>query len=110
MELNPENSDSRCYVENNKKLINVERKFNFNDVITLIHEFMHYINGNVEKEYINRYLLTEFISIYFEIYAQNYLLKNYDISKESIGIYYRLNDCKKCCKDIYYYCILFLLI
>ena len=70
-------------------LINICREFNYNDVLSLVHEFMHYTNAKSKMSQ-NQYLLTEFISIYFEIYALDYLLKM-GVSKDEIGIYDRLN-------------------
>lgn len=69
-------------------LINIRREFNYNDVISLVHEFIHFTNGKAKKSQ-NRYLLTEFLSIYFEIYALDYLMEQ-GISSEEIGIYDRL--------------------
>lgn len=56
-----------------KQLININREFNYNDVRVLVHEFIHYTNG--KKYSMNRNYLTEFLSIYFEFYAIDYLLK-----------------------------------
>lgn len=56
----------------NTKLININRNFNYSDVVTLAHEFFHYTNLKSNSS-LNQYILTEFISIYFETYTINYL-------------------------------------
>lgn len=71
------------------RAINIKRKFNYLDVTVLIHEFMHYMNGRENKYSINRYLLTEFISIYFEEYSKKYLL-NKGIPKEELFLNERI--------------------
>ena len=73
--------------------ININRNFNYRDVIILIHEFFHYTNHS-EDNTVNQKLLTEFISIYFETYAINYLRK-IGISDEDINPYDRLDDLSK---------------
>lgn len=57
-----------------KKLININRNFNYSDVVALVHEFFHYTNLKSNSS-LNQYILTEFISIYFESYTINYLKK-----------------------------------
>jgi len=101
---NNEYNDSYFIHEHN--LINIRREFNYNDVISLVHEFIHYTNGK-EKQSKNRYLLTEFLSIYFEMYALDYLIAK-DISKEEIGLYDRLISTLVNAKKIYTYEIVFL--
>ena len=45
--FNNEYDDSHCtyLVKKKQKLIDINREFNYNDVIVLIHEFIHYTNG-----------------------------------------------------------------
>lgn len=82
-------TDSKIYYKYLK--INIKREFNYTDVIILIHEFFHYLNrGNTN----NRYILTEFISIYFEFIATNYLIKNIDIKE--IDYLRRFRNTYKC--------------
>lgn len=81
-----EYDDSEFVHEHN--LINIRREFNYNDVISLVHEFIHFTNGKAKKSQ-NRYLLTEFLSIYFEIYALDYLMEQ-GIPENEVGIYDRL--------------------
>lgn len=73
---------------NTYNYININRKFNYDDVRILVHEVIHYINGknNISK---NRHVLTEFLSIYFEIYAIDYMMKK-GIPKEEIDYLCRL--------------------
>lgn len=85
-------SDSECvYFSNSKmRIININRDFNYYDVVMLIHEFIHYTNMQTENN-INEYLLTEFISIYFEIYAQKYLIDK-GVPTNEISLYRRLQS------------------
>ena len=67
--------DISCFqtkiTENNtQKLINIARKFSYQDVVTLVHEFIHYIS--YQENNIIEYYLCEFLAIYFETYAINY--------------------------------------
>ena len=71
--------DSSCTVclQNDEvigKYININRNFNYEDVTTLVHEFIHYTN--FKSINYNREALTEFLSIYFEMYGYDYLLDN----------------------------------
>lgn len=97
-------SDS-CFVPINN-LVNINREFNFNDILTLVHEFINYTNGK-EKLGKNRYLLTEFLSIYFEIYALDYLLQQ-GVPKDQISIYDRLRNNSGSANSLYRYEIIFL--
>lgn len=66
-------------------LININRGFNYLEVCSLIHEFIHKMNFDLSKKSSTptRTVLTEFISIYFEEYAKRYLL-NKGISKKEL--------------------------
>lgn len=68
--------DSVCthFFDTGQNLIDIRRNFNYLDVSTLVHEFMHYTNSLTKDYSLNRHILTEAISIYFESYAKNYLL------------------------------------
>jgi hypothetical protein len=87
-------------------LININREFNYSDVDILIHEFIHYTNGN-KKQSINRYLLTEFLSIYFENYAIDYLIAK-GIDKEEINYNDRLLFTKRDSNELIWYEIVLL--
>lgn len=68
-------NDSRCCYTEDDYFIDLARTYNYNDVLMLIHEFIH--STNISKnvgEY--RYILTEFFSIYFEMYAQRNILES----------------------------------
>ena len=94
--FNNDYDDSYCismYRKNEvKQIININRDFNYNDVRVLIHEFIHYTNG--KKYSINRKYLTEFLSIYFEFYAIDYLLAK-GINKEEIDYFHRIKSTKE---------------
>lgn len=97
--------NNSCFIHENN-LININREFNFNDIVSLVHEFIHYTNGKDRKTK-NRYLLTEFLSIYFEIYALEYLLQK-GISKDEISIYDRLKNSVSSAKSLFSYELIFL--
>lgn len=69
--------------------ININREFNYDDVCILIHEFIHYTNGKEKNYSENRNYFTEFLSIYFEIYTIEYLLKK-GINKEELDYLSRI--------------------
>ena len=74
-----------------KQIININREFNYSDVRLLVHEFIHYTNG--KKQSMNRNYFGEFLSIYFELYAIDYLLKK-GVNKEEIDYLYRIKNVK----------------
>ena len=83
-----DNEYGRSCFECCNSLINVKRSFNYGDVLVLIHEFIHYTNSNTQNSN-NRYLLTEFFSIYFELFAVDYLT-NMGFFSAEIGVNRRL--------------------
>lgn len=83
------------------KQINIRREFNYNDVVILIHEFIHYINRKNKFSNV-RYYLSEFLSIYFELYATDYLL-NRGINSKEISLFKRLHNSYQLSKRIYVY-------
>lgn len=72
-------------------VININREFNYQDVILLVHEFFHYTSGRRTVLSENWYLFTEFIAIFFELNA-NKSLKNEGVSPEEMNAYFRLNN------------------
>lgn len=88
-----------------KQLININREFNYNDVVVLVHEFIHYTNGNKRSK--NEYYLGEFLSIYFEMYALFDLL-NQGINKEEIDYFYRIKSAKRHANGLYHYEVILL--
>ena len=88
-----------------KQIININREFNYNDVMLLVHEFIHYTNG--KKDSINRHYLTEFLSIYFELYTVDYLLKK-EINKTEIDYLFRIKNIKQHCNIFFQYEIVLL--
>lgn len=89
--------------------ININREFNLNDVITLVHEFYHYTNFDMKhlSRNHNSYLLTEFISIYFELYATSYLQNKKEFSSQMINNHSRIKNCIERCRNIYNYNVIF---
>ena len=71
-----------------EKSINIGRYYNYTDVELLIHEFMHYVSGT-GFEFKNS-VVTEFISIYFELYANEYIYKKYKPNLNEISYNQRL--------------------
>lgn len=88
-------------------LIDLHRSFNYVDVVILIHEYFHYINGRHKHLTSNWYILTEFFSIYFEMYATEYLI-NKGIPKEEINYNNRLNITIHHAKSLRIYEIVFM--
>lgn len=74
------------------KYIDISRKFNYEDVINLIHEFFHYTQIKDSYMTYNYEFLTEFISIYFEQLATNYLVKEKHIPISELNINLRIID------------------
>ena len=87
------------------QLININRHFNYDDVVTLIHEFIHYTNTKKRTE--NVHLFTEFLSIYFETYAIDYLLAK-GINKNEIDYLSRIKNTFRTAKNLYNYEIILL--
>ncbi len=67
-----------------KYTIFITRTFTINDVISIIHEFTHYLNYTQNNKKIPR-ILSEFYSIFFEKYASLSLLK-YGYSRDEIDV------------------------
>lgn len=74
----------------NEKIINIKRNFNYDDVVVLIHEFMHYLNSSKRNDIIGN-VIDEFISIYFELYANEFICKVYNPKQEELQYFDRLN-------------------
>lgn len=99
-------NDSRCCYTEDDYFIDISRKYNYEDVLMLIHEFMH--SRNLSKnmgEY--RYILTEFFSIYFEMLSQKELLEK-EINPSELDIFDRIKDTGKISKKINKYYIAFM--
>jgi len=93
---NNEINDSRCafYHRNNMCTLDINRNFTYDDAISTVHEYMHRTNmKNIDSE--NRYLLTEFISIYFEIYTEKYMIEQKQIPKDEVANNFRLMGTKR---------------
>ncbi len=94
--------------KNQRKLkytININEEITFDTVKTFVHEYMHYISGNnvpkneyggltIYKKNLNEQKYGEFISIYFEEYAKNYMVENFNIPNEEFDNTFRITDTK----------------
>lgn len=69
-------------------IINIDREYNYQDVINLSHEFGHYLCNKGKGQTELGYLLDEFIGRYFEIQAVNYLINNGFKENEIKASYY----------------------
>ena len=72
-------------------------------VCTLIHEFMHFINHmkeklntNIDDNMILRKEFTEFISIFFEFYTRDYLMKKYNLNNNQFDFSERFLSSESC--------------
>ena len=98
--------DSVCSYTEDDYFIDIAREYNYNDVLMLIHEFIH--STNISKkvgEY--RYILTEFFSIYFEMYAQRNILES-GINPSELDIFDRIKNTGKISKEITEYDLVFI--
>lgn len=99
-------NDSRCCYTEDDYFIDLARTHNYNDVLTLIHEFIHSTNSSKNMgEY--RYILTEFFSIYFEMLSQKELLEN-GINPSELDIFDRIKNTGKISKEITEYDLVFI--
>lgn len=99
-------NDSVCSYNNGDYFIDLARTHNYNDVLMLIHEFIHSTNSSKNMgEY--RYILTEFFSIYFEMLSQKELLEN-GINPSELDIFDRIKNTGKISKEITEYDLVFI--
>lgn len=94
--------------KNQRKLkytININEEITYETIKTFIHEYMHYISGNnvpkneygdltIYKKNINEQKYGEFISIYFEEYAKDYMVNNFNINNDEFDSTFRITDTK----------------
>ncbi len=97
--------EAKITKSNTQKLINIAREFSYRDVVTLVHEFIHYIS--YKENNIMDYYLCEFLAIYFETYAINYLFKK-GIPKEELDYLKRFRILKRDSNRLYSYEVIFL--
>ena len=71
--------------------IEINSSFNYDMIAILIHEYFHKTNFSNNKA---RYLLTEFISIYFELYTYEYFKKQ-GIDSNNFELQNRLKELEK---------------
>ena len=99
-------NDSVCSYNNGDYFIDLARTHNYNDVLMLIHEFIHSTNSSKNMgEY--RYILTEFFSIYFEMLSQNELLEK-GINPGELDIFDRIKSAGMISKKINKYDLVFM--
>ena len=99
-------NDSICFYTEDGYFIDLARTHNYNDVLMLIHEFIHSTNSSKNMgEY--RYILTEFFSIYFEMLSQKELLEN-GINPSELDIFDRIKNTGKISKKIVKYDLAFM--
>ena len=97
---------SICFYTEDGYFIDLARTYNYDDVLSLIHEFIHSTNSSKNMgEY--RYILTEFFSIYFEILSKKDLLEN-GINTSELDIFDRIKNTGKISKKINKYYIVFM--
>ena len=97
---------SICFYTEDDYFIDLARTYNYDDVLSLIHEFIHSTNLSKNMgEY--RYILTEFFSIYFEILSQKDLLEN-GINTSELDIFDRIKSTGMISKIIVGYDIAFM--
>lgn len=98
--------DSVCSYTEDDYFIDIARTYNYDDVLMLIHEFIHSTNASENiGEY--RYILTEFFSIYFEMYAQRNILES-GINTSELDIFDRIKDTGMISKKIVKYDLAFM--
>lgn len=79
--------DSCMNFNSDIKLIDIRRKFNYDDVAILIHEFIHYSElKEKNKTTCNYEFFTEFIAIYFEKIANKYLIEEKNVPIDEISL------------------------
>lgn len=102
IEVNEELKSSNFHKRNDVITIDVKQTNSYYDVSVLIHEFMHYTNSNglITK---NRDILSETISIYFQKYAQDYMIKNYGFSYSQVKKNIRLGNLFTICNAFNWY-------
>ena len=97
---------SICFYTEDGYFIDLARTYNYDDVLSLIHEFIHSTNSSKNMgEY--RYILTEFFSIYFEILSKKDLLEN-GINTSELDIFDRIKSTGMISKKIVEYDLVFM--
>lgn len=98
---NKEFSDSSVIITRTnhgiKRIIDIDRSFDYNEVRTLVHEFIHYTAGHFFNN--NRSFLSEFLAIYFEMIA----VKKLEDDNKLVDYYFRLKTLRKSGNRFYGY-------
>ncbi len=87
------------YIPKDEKII-ISRRYNFNDVTDLVHEFMHHTNSYTE-EHVTSNIYEEFISIYYEFYSMMYVIDHLYSKKDEIDTLWRLQISKEKLESAY---------
>ena len=67
--------ESQCFVDNGELKILIDSDDTIRDLISLVHEFIHYVS-HVDKSTIGNYAILEFPSIFFERLCAEFLINN----------------------------------
>lgn len=86
-------SSSYCAHNNNHIWVNIAREHNYDDAVTLVHEFLHYTNVASKDDW-GHSVFTEAISIYFETQFKKYLLDK-GISNDEFTLFDRIGTTLK---------------
>jgi len=92
----------------NDKTINIKRQFNYDDVVSLIHEFTHYINASKKRD-LSGGIINEFTAIYFELYASEFISKYYNPPEGELNYLNRLASIYNISLSIKKYCDLIMM-
>ena len=100
--LNIESFDNTCmHLGNKDRYLFLNYKDNLGDVIFTIHEIIHYINEILDNGRNVFPLVREFPSIFYEMYALNYLYKIGYSEEELMKVYhFRIDDLNVCIDSI----------
>lgn len=78
------------------RLVNIKRTYNYEEVKMLVHEFIHYTNSTAST--VRRHILSEYLSISAELYAEDYML-NKGINIDDVNSSVRLESTYQRCAD-----------
>lgn len=95
---------SRCCYVKDECFLDLARKHDYSDVMVLVHEFMH-STSKVKNMGKNRYILAEFLSIYFEMFTQLELLKS-GVNISELNIFYRIKATQQASISMYNYSLI----
>ena len=101
--------DSCMHFNSDIKFIDIGRQFNYEDVITLIHEFIHYSELKEKNRITYNYdFFTEFIAIYFEKIVNKYLIEEKKVPIDEISLNSREISLYRHNREFYKYSVILL--